>query len=234
MNIINNITNKKRKGFALVLALIVVAIGLILVAVMFNSVSSFTNFFSEYRQAYVDTIIARNYIERMKGEIVAENNARSGTGVGVLHGIQNQDEGFPENAITSLEGLVVYDATSPDRFSFIVNENVNGPQRVEVIVYDANYRVEGIDSSSFPLADIYELPPSFFVEGGAAPDWVPIGKDGSDYNEFEEPVLAMKGAHSNYGAYLIRVKIFDTANSTYHNPDRLVRVTEEAFLQVIP
>ena len=230
----NIITNRKREGFALALALFVVTVGLILIAALFNSVSSFTNFFSQYRQAYVDTVIARNYIEIMKGEIVAENNSRAGTGAGVLHGIENQDEAFPDNTIKSLAGLIIHDGVNPNRFDNSFVENINGQQRVEVTVYDANYRVGGIDSLAFPHDELYELPPSFYVEGGTAPDWVPIGKDGSDYNEFDVTPNPTKGAHSNYGAYLIRVKIYDTANSTYSNPDRLVRTTEEAFLQVIP
>jgi len=234
MNIMNSITNKKHEGFALILALIVVGVGLILIAAMFSTVTTFTRFFSEYRQAYDNTIIARNYIEMMKGEIVAENISRGGAGVGVLHGKENQDEAFPENAITNLDGLIIYDGVNPERFAFSADVNLNGPQIVEVNVYDANYRVEGINSATFPIADLHELPPSFYIEGGSGPEWEDIGKDGSDYNEFEEPYVGFSGAFSNYGAYLIRVRIYDTANSTHGNPERLVRTTEEAFLQVIP
>ena len=225
----NNTISKKRKGFALILALIVVGVGLIIVAFMFNYVSSFTRYFSQYRQTYLDTATARSYVEKIKGYIVHINNHR-GT---VLHGQENQNPDFPANTITSLNGLLISGDSSMPNISLLVDEiiNINGPQRVQVHVYDANYSVEGI-SDAFPHHEIYELPPSFYIAGGSDKDWVDVGDDGSDYNKFDEDPPSSKGAHGNYGAYLIRVRIYNTA--TTNRQERLVRITEEAFVQVIP
>jgi multidrug resistance efflux pump len=99
INMLNKITYKRREGFALVLALVVVSVGLIIVTFMFSSVSNFASNFADYRRVYVDTITARGYIEQVKGEIVAVNNRRNE----VVHGLQNQDANF-DTTIDSLEG----------------------------------------------------------------------------------------------------------------------------------
>ena len=223
-SISNNIAYKKHKGFVIVLALVVVAVGLLIITFMFNSVSSFTRYFSEYRRAYVDTVTARKYIELVKGDLVAANNARGAAGDSVLHGLENQDPSFPAGAIPDLRGLLIL-SNNEGRFEIDDPININGPQRVEVRVYDANYDVNGLVD---PFPDVNELPPSFFVQGGSVRDWTEIGDSGRDYNKFDEDGSG-KGNHSDYGAYIIRVKIYNTAN----NAERLVRTTEEAFLQVI-
>jgi hypothetical protein len=221
--IMNNRAAKKREGFVLIMTLIIVIVGLGVIAVMFNSVTQFTGIFSQYRQVYVDTITARNYIEIMKGGIVATNNARDT----VLHGPDNQSPSF-ESDIRNLDGLLI----TGDNNEFILDRDVNiiGPQRIEVRVYDANYTVHRI-VPDFPINELYELPPSFFAGGSVRPDWYNEGQDGSDYNRFEELPIG-GGAYEKYGAYLVRVKVF---NKAYANkPEKLVRTTEEVFLQVIP
>ena len=232
--ILNNITSKKHEGIALVLTLIVVGVGLLIIAFMFDTVVNFARYFSETRQVYVDTVTARSYIERVKGEIVAVNIARVANGEAVLHGEDNLDSTFPEGAIKSLNGLLITSKYG----DFIINDeiNINGPQRVEVRVYDANYSVEGIatEDEGFPHDDIYELPPSFLYGEDAARDWTNIGDDGSDYNKYDEdPKMS---AYENYGAYLIRVRIYNTSNTFRPSEEtkRLVRTTEEAFIQYVP
>jgi len=228
-NIFNRFTSKKRKGFALPLALCVVAIGLLIITFMFDSVSSFTRHFSEYRQVYVDTITARSYIERVKGEIVAVNNSRVDTSETVLHGPENIDpELMPE--ITTLDGLLIANIAN-NGGTFQINENisVNGPQRVEVRVYDANYNVEKL-VPDFPMNNnMNDLPPSFLVEGGVGPSWSKEATGGEHYNPEDEIDEGKVVAYRDYGAYLIRVRIYDLANQS----EKLVRTTEEAFLQRI-
>jgi hypothetical protein len=231
----NNITYKKRKGFALVLALIVVAVGLVIIAAMFNYASQFTGFFSEFRKAYIDTVTARSYIEHIKGEIVADNIARGS----VIHGPGNDDPTFPVNHIKNLDGLLIKGIEGKENKYFINDtfEKLNGPQRIEVRVYDANYSVKAIDTSTFTIDELYELPPSFYAETELMPDWVDETKDNTDYNEFEE-TRDYRGVYETYGAYLIKVRIYDTARTSLtpenRPPMRLVRTTEEAFLQVLP
>jgi len=235
MNTKNCMSSRKREGFALALTLIIVVVGLLIVSAMFSSVRDFTGFFSEYRRAYTDIITANSYIERVKGRIVAINNARASFDIPVLHGSENQDRKF-NTIITHLNGLII----SGDEFTpgfedeFIIGEEstVNGPQVVIVRVYDANYNVETIDEDEFTDADFNELPPSFFIAVIDEPDWKDIGSDGSDYNQFESPYDDARALYDKYGAYLIRVKIYNLVGR--NNRPVLVRTTEETFVQVIP
>ena len=224
-NIFDNIISKKRRGFGLLLALVVLLGGLVMIAVMYNSVSMFSRTFSEYRHGYVDAITAHNFIERTKGNIVAFNNAQGAAGGSVLHSAGNNDPNFNVD-IDNLEGLVIA------RNNFDIKEN--GEQRVEVEVLDANYRVGSI-SPAFPPDEILHLPPSFFAGAGGmgVHEFEEIGDSGYDYNQFDVTGPGGTGAgHRNYGAYLIRVRVYNT--SLVNDQPRLVRTTEEAFVQVIP
>ena len=231
-NVLKVMISGKREGFGVILALVVSAIGLVIVAYMFTSSSLFNTVFSRTRGSYIDEITASSYIERMKGFITVTNVNRSDDSKPVLHGVQNQEEGY-NTEIDSLAGLIIMgEGGSTADFNFSEDIRENGPQRVDVCVFDANYlsrtlKLDPMPPPVFSHDDLLQIPPSFFATGTGVMDWMDIGKYGS-YEEAEKPFL--DGLYGRFGAYLIRVKIFNTAN----NESRLVRTTEEAFVQLMP
>ena len=231
-NVLKDIIFRKREGFGVILALVVSAIGLVLVAYLFSFSSGFHLIISKSRGGYIDEVTAASYIERMKGLITATNVVRSNDKKPVLHGVQNQDDVYSAQ-IDCLAGLIIMgEDDSTASFDFSENITINGPQKVQVSVFDANYLARSLkldlaDPPAFSREEVLQLPPSFFVTGTGVLEWVDIGKYGS-YEEVELPYL--KDIYNRFGAYLIRVNIFNTTN----NEDKLVRSTEEAFIQLMP
>ena len=236
-NLLNNMS-QKREGFGLILALIVSTIGLVFVALMFGSVSTFSEIFSEYRRGYIAEITASSYIEMAKGQITEANRRRrlnTVPALPVLHGrdIANFRSLFDDDIIQSVDGLLLREDEGfgeAEGFNRLLPPE-NG-LRVRVRVYDMNYRMENINinspSFSTPAGAGFEgLPPSFFMFGEEIFDMMKIGLDGT--YEVHDMGDDFRAIFDNYGAYLIRVEVFDASNI-----DRPIRTTEEAFVQYVP
>ena len=220
-NISNYINSKKRGGVGVIMAVVFSLFGLLLVALMFNSTTDFVRLFARHRRVYVDSIIASNYIERMKGAITTENVRRRENDTPVLRGEENNEPTFEGVFINSVDGLLLEDG-----FGLLL-ENIEGQQRrVEVRVFDAFYLPRNL--APFTMSDYERLPPSLFMIGELEPDWAVTGRDGRYEEFFAELEANMELAWRTLGAYVVRVEIYDTLN------DRLVRVTEEAFIQFLP
>ena len=231
--------SRKRKGFAIVFTMVIVLVAFSLVASMFNTVSSFTNYFTEYRRAYTDIITASSFLEYAKGRVVAMNFDKAETLIGLLHGVENTREPgalpFAPGIINSLRGLLISSGDSGGVFEFSRDISVNGPQVVEVQVFDANYSIESL-SDTFPAEDYLGLPPSFFIQGIThGIDWTRTSLDGEDYNELPPEHLydsdSIFFAYTKYGAYLVRVTLYDRIGT---NKLKKVKIIEEAFIQIAP
>lgn len=199
---------RKRSGAGLLLALFVVLLGGGIVAMMYGFTNSFFSAAVEQRKEYRDDILASSYIERAKGWIIATN----------LDGRDEALKGLKRKDVSDVET----DLKIPDSGDLNISETVDG-RRVEVAVYDANY-----ESLSHSFNQYDKLPPSLAYSGGGVATGGLGGNEagGPDYISPQNEKLA--GDTKKFGAYVIRVKIFDAVTNN------LIRETETGFFQVIP
>ncbi len=217
----------KRRGVALVLALVVVLVGGALIALIFEMTVRFG--FTSLRQGttYSDHLEVTGYIESAKG-FIADTNVNNDQ---VMHpkGYTN----IETTLITSLDMLMFDQAElSVDR----VFAGSKGRQRVVMRVFDANYRANRVrEPLLLNSVDMAQMPPPLsLAEAGASMDQYitnvgnshtpTTGGQAIDDNE------VWKRFFKYYGAYLIRVELYDIDESGTQN---LTRKVEEAFFQVI-
>lgn len=222
---------RKRTGSILPMALVIALVGAWYISLIFDRAGSFLGVTSSQRITYMDEIVAANYIEQVKGSIVARNLSNIASGGSVLHGQENGEIPFLQEypPLSGIEGLRV-DSADTSLNQVINVQGGGGNRRVEVRVYDANYSTHRIkESSSFSPADFDNLPPSFFISGNSGSgQLVNTGNSGLMYEEIKSSGGNLGDIYKRYGAYLIQVRISDP-----ERPDVPIRITEEVFIHVI-
>ncbi len=224
----------RRRGMALPMALLIVIIGSALIAAMFELSSVFSRTAVIQRESYVDHITITDYLERAKGFLVNLNYQRHLTGQSVMHG--------PGNAALSadLHSLADLQLTQDEVWEVLSVDHVvvtkNGRQRVVMQVFDVNYDPERIRMPLIADLDQLErLPPSLMLviaEDTGLGIW---GTGGFSSGRSAPPPVNLNDVLSEsferYGAYFIRVQLFDASRNGRETPSHEV---EETFFQTIP
>ena len=217
---------RRRRGAALIMALIAVLVGGVLVSFLFDMTFKFSWTSNLQQEGYVNHTTMVDAIQTVNGIILQTNLSGDPSGSFAIHvpAVLSVDEIANLSALR-FDGVLSYDQA--------VNAGV-GHQRLEVSVYDMCYDVGQLgDSLRNDPAQMKELPPpiklpkSFSAAGGISPDGEK-NEPGQGTNE------GVSGSESfpitKYGAYLVRAKLF---NIDGRGSGKLVRVAEEAFVQVL-
>ena len=238
----------RRRGFVLLMALLVILLGVALTLGIFALSRSVYNLDITARSDYDDYIDVTSVIEEAKGFIVAENNRRSEDVEGarvVLHG-KGGGDGKDYFKINSLEDLQV---CTPATVVHILSRDIpispegrptsygSSPERfMRLQVFDANYRAEDVKFT--PAPGLAGFPPSAMPPGGYSlstleqegtsgashgEEYTKGGRGGADPGE--EPKF---NVYEDFGAYLIRVDIFRAGR------EAPIRRIEEMFYMRIP
>lgn len=225
---------KKRRGSALLLALGIIVIGSALVAAMFELSTAFSRTAGVQHQGYFDHITVADHVERAKGFLVMINNQRELADRPVLHGPGNTSFSADITALAALQ-LTQNDDGIAGALSVDtgVMRTKNGSQRLIMQVYDANYNPESVTITN--LDELSQLPSSLMLglsrteESGTVKTGTFISA-GSRDPEIQNRLSGV--AYEDYGAYLIRVRLFniDTNGLEQGTP---VYELEEAFFQTV-
>lgn len=207
---------------ALITAMIVVLVGSLLVTAVFQVMISFHTAMQTGQMSYQDHLNVTDYIEGAKGWITQINqvDGRVRHPVGLLNNTTQ--------VITNVNTLVFTDP------ALSVDETL-GKQRLVMRVFDSNYRARQIDSSLRNDPDAMRmLPPPLSLLEQAANNIASMNDvghrtDPTGYIALDEQEV-FAAFFRNYGAYLIRVELF---NDDGHGGEVLARRAEEAFFQFI-
>ena len=222
---------RRRRGFILVMALIVILVGAALTVGMLVLTEGFSRGSIFQRLAYEQHIDVANEVKRIEAFLIKTNQDRYEGGGRVLHGqgYTADDYGNPINRLEDLQVTEHPDVLSTDR--------TEGHQRLIVQVYDANYRIADLTKDllehparlrSFPPS---LLPPSFSGTGssssseGSATDPSVSGGGGSGHVSISQEKI-----YGIYGAYLLRVQLYTRRDGSA--PWRFQRGAEEGFFAV--
>lgn len=223
--------SRRRRGFILVMALIVILVGAALTVGMLVLTEGFSRGSIFQRLAYEQHIDVANEVKRIEAFLIKTNQDRYEGGGRVLHGqgYTADDYGNPINRLEDLQVTEHPDVLSTDR--------TEGHQRLVVQVYDANYRIADLTKDllehparlrSFPPS---LLPPSFSGTGssssseGSATDPSVSGGGGSGHVSISQEKI-----YGIYGAYLLRVQLYTRRDGSA--PWRFQRGAEEGFFAV--
>ena len=237
-----NIFFSGRKGLALQIALVVLLVGGILVAAIFEFTAVSTTGTTERSMRYGDQMTVAGYAEKAKGAILSEI-ARVGTAIHPGPFTANVDDwqNSPRPQIDSVSDLQIRFDTAPlnPALSPLVSDDrIERIRRVILEVFDLTYDATQIQSSDI-LTDPEELrrlPPALDLNSkqrGKGTGTENLGtiigavdtEDALDDAEGGELDLSL------FGAYLIRTSIYERDANV--RVDRPIRVTEEAFFQVL-
>ena len=212
---------RRRRGFILVMALIVILVGAALTVGMLVLTEGFSRGSIFQRMAYEQHIDVANEVKRIEAFLIKTNQDRYEGGGRVLHG-QGYTAADYGNPIKRLEDLQVTE--HPDVLS---TDRTEGNQRLVVQVYDANYRIEDLTKDlmehpaklrSFPPS---LLPPSFSGTGSSS---VSGGGGSVQVSVSQEKIYGV------FGAYLLRVQLYTRKDGSA--PWRFQRSAEEGFFAV--
>jgi hypothetical protein len=216
--------NKAREGVALVLALAVVLVGGVIVGLTFDFVYGFSWISNEQRGGYVDHTTALSVIQAKIAQIVEANNTAGKTMHVPALGYDNGVVLSKDNSLT----------LSDLRFGSPWSDSVemssgSGPQRVVTDVFDMHFMPQWVNYDAFSgnPADMKDFPPVFNMEGkvgsgGYNPDGDHTGPGAGSGGVGDADDLDP----DSYGAYLIRVRLFD-------HQGKLLRTAEEVFVQIL-
>jgi hypothetical protein len=228
----------------LVMALSIVVIGTVLIAAMFNLSTVFTRTATFQRRGYIEHVSMASYLEKAKGFIVQLNEGREADNMPVLHGsgLPVSLDGVNLDSVT-FTGMTALQLTQDedgiaDALSIdMALHTPNGPKRLVMRVYDANYLPSWVAISNW---QDQALPPSLMLY---ADDLNKNGEDleGLDDNNLTENSidgdnLSGGGVHNksqqyrDYGAYVVRLELYDIHND---GTGVLARDIEEGFFQAI-
>lgn len=236
--------NSKRRGSALILALIVALVGGAIGALIFEVAGAYLNTTSKQSRAYTDDIIAVGFIEKAKGAVIAENvrlyRTPPSSGREVLRGSANASYDkfigtITDHSITSSDHLIIQGIPGLSATPYNVDRGAD-KGIVNLEVWDAMYNPDRVKVASFAgvgaLTALANLPPSFFIDSGT-----PGGFTGENFDEqiqYAEGGGSQSGSlgglneiYKRYGVYVIRVKMHNEAGN-------LIRTTEEAFANMMP
>ncbi|MDR3231691.1 MAG: hypothetical protein LBT65_09625 [Synergistaceae bacterium] len=221
---------RRRRGVALVLALLVILIGSSVAAMIYDTSFNFSLQGQLQKEIYVDHTTVLDTVQTVKGFIISTNSSDTKA----MH-TPNYVYSDDASTISSVRALRLGPASIPDSplslSCDIVVSNGTGPQHLEVSVYDLCYKTGDLEASVRNDGDqMMELPPPFMMKGvtGGVGGVVSTG-DTLVVGDLAAPLDDPAGEldMEKYGAYLIRVRLRDAGR-------RQIRMAEEAFVQVLP
>jgi hypothetical protein len=193
---------------ALALALAVVLVGGVIVGLTFDFVYGFSWISTEQRGGYVDHTTALSVIQAKIAQIVEANKTAGKTmHVPTLHDYYDSGTNPPKESLT----LSMLRFGSPWSDSVEMNSG-SGPQRVVTDVFDMHFMPQWVNYDAFESnpAEMKDFPPVFNMEGevgsgGYNPDGDHTGPGAGSGGVGDAAELDP----DSYGAYLIRVRLFD-------------------------
>ena len=225
----------KRRGFALPMALVIVIVGTVLSALILDMGYSFLFSMQDQESVYMDHIIVSDYVEAAKGWL-AQHNVENGF---VQHALRRPNPDIPVQSIFDLLLDDPPDTPLTDRLLSFDREALyrkgNVERRVTVNVFDAHYYKEDLNPALLNDAEQMRLmPPPINVVASptnTAGSFKDIG-DGADATKgFSYDKENSRYSWSKYGAYVIRVQLYDVDKS---GKRVLKRFVDEGFYQVLP
>jgi hypothetical protein len=215
----------RRRGMALPVALIVVLFGSILVAGSFNFAVSSKKLATVRSSRYSDQILAFDYIEKTMGTILYKMRSDKK----IMHPSLGADWG-DRPPIGKVDDLLIKE---PGLYADVAEGN----RRVLLEVFDLTYETAQLENTIVnDPSELRRLPPMLQLTSrqlGVGNSMKNVTKTPgvSDENNPQKDDAANSRVDLDYfGAYLIRVQLFKLPYSTGDKP---VRVTEEAFFQVL-
>jgi len=225
------IMNKSREGAALAMALVVVMVGSTIIAIIFNITFRHAWVGTAERAGFVDHATVLSFVQNARASILETNIANAANGIQVrAQAVRENWEDVnadppeqPRHDPIDVNQLII----SNDTFDVA---DGTGRARVVVTVFDMFFDPSWLDFDTMSAAELRILPPvTRITPNETVVEW------GDEDGETDilgrtptgggnEPPPADPGL---IGAYLIRAELFD-------NENRLVRVAEEAFFQVLP
>ncbi|MDR1376370.1 MAG: hypothetical protein LBJ22_02570 [Synergistaceae bacterium] len=228
----------RRQGFALHLALVVLLVGGILVIAIFQFTSMSFKETTGENVLYGDQMLVTSCAEKAKGAILSEMQ-RIGKAIHPGEYTKKVDEWQqkPRPAIKSVDDLQIKfdaDTLNSGLSSSVSNDWTENGRRVVLQVFDLTYDATQIQSSNIlkDMTELRRLPPALNLnskqtsQGGTGN----IG-DNIGATDTRKPLDDDAGKEidlGRFGAYLIRARIFDPG------ANKPIRLTEEAFFQVLP
>jgi hypothetical protein len=216
------------------IALVVIAIGVVMSAIIFDMGFSFFSTTMNQESLYVDHVAATDYVEAAKGWLV-KYNLESPTGV--MHALLRPSPDIP---VTSLNDLMLDDPEGTPlekrylSFDREIAYNRGAVTKIAVNVFDVHYFKENIAPNLLnDPVQMRFMPPPINAVGGTA---IPSGGMASEGDATTPDVGVAEKAFSSfypwdsYGAYVVRVQLYDVDKSGRRI---LKRVTDEAFFQVL-
>ena len=222
---------RRRRGFILVMALVIVLLGTVLSVGMLVLTEGFSRGSLFQRQAYEQHIDVASEVKRLEAFLIKTNQDRYEGGGRVLHG-QGYTADDYGNPIDRLEDLQVTE--HPDVLS---TDRIEGHQRLVVQVYDANYRIADLTKDLLERpAELRSFPPSLLPSSFSG-----TGSSSSSLGSATDPSVGGGGASGQvtigqekiygiYGAYLVRVQLYTRKGGGA--PWRFQRGAEEGFFAV--
>lgn len=205
---------RKRSGFILVVALIIVLLGSALSVGIFALARFMYGTDILHRRSYEEQIDLNSYIEEAKGFIVDWNNKQPSVNKPVLHGRGglSDDKYFAIGKLSDLQVCTPNEVGNVLSREITLSEDRGVARKLLLQVYDANYRVNDVSSSFVPNSD---MPPSLY------PTYLPQGGGWTTGTGGVKP----KNLYKTYGAYLVRVELF--------RGGKALRRAEELFFMVV-
>ena len=222
---------RRRRGFILIIALVVILVGTALSVRMLVLTEGFSRVSLFQRPAYEHHIDITSEVKRLEAFLIQTNEDRYEGGGRVLHGqgYTSDDYGIPIDRLEDLQVTEHPDVLSTDR--------IEGHQRLVVQVYDANYRIADLtkdllgrpsELKSFPPS---LLPPSFSGTGSSSsPDGSTTDPSVSGGGGSGQVTISQEKIYGIYGAYLLRVQLYTRRDGSA--PWRFQRGAEEGFFAV--
>ena len=225
------IFGERRRGFVLIMALVIILVGTALSVGMLVLTDSFSRVSLFQRPAYEHHIDIASEVKRLEAFLIQTNQDRYEGGGRVLHG-QGYTADDYGNPIDRLEDLQVTE--HPDVLS---TDRIEGHQRLVVQVYDANYRISDLTKNLLGRpAELRSFPPSLLP-----PSFSGTGSSSSSVGSTTDPSVSGGGASGQvtidqekiygiFGAYLLRVQLYTRKGDGA--PWRFQRGAEEGFFAV--
>jgi hypothetical protein len=233
---------KKRRGWALPLALVIVIVGSMVVAFAFHATIQFRRTTEWQQEVYMEHTRVTDYVEEAKGRISAYNSATNEA----LHVANIENDAVKIQSPQDLQ-ITAVPGGEPDGLSLDMTLP-GGRQAVTMRVYDVAYSSEKL-ASSIPDAVLAQIPAPMLVFRKASMDTdLDIGNEGYDGSketsgdsyffagsggsgttfEGQDVEITRRLSLKQLGSYLVKVELFDVDGGER----RRRRLVEEAFFQI--
>ncbi|MDR2180216.1 MAG: hypothetical protein LBP21_07895 [Synergistaceae bacterium] len=215
----------RHDGMALPAALVIVLFGSILVAGSFGFAVSSKKLATVRSSRYSDQVLASDYIEKTKGAILYKMSSTHRA----IHPSSGGNWG-ERPSLGTVDGLLI---DGPGLRADVTEGN----RRVLLEVFDLTYEAGQLENTILNNpSELRRLPPMLKLTSsqmGVGSSMESVSKTPGVPNEDEPAKEKKEGSRVDldyFGAYLIRVQLF---RLPYSPGDKPVRVTEEAFFQVL-